>query len=65
MRVIVYTAAAVLAVSAAHADGDAARGEKRYEECAACHALERGKESVGPDLHGVFGRRAGEATDFR
>ena len=49
----------------ASADGDVARGEKRYEECAACHALEKGKESVGPDLHGVFGRKAGEAADFR
>ncbi len=60
--------AAVLLLAAtrlACADGDAARGEKRFEECVACHALEKGKESVGPDLHGVFGRKAGEATDFR
>ena len=52
------------ATRVAFADGDAARGEKRFEECVACHALEKGKESVGPDLHGVFGRKAGE-TDFR
>ena len=60
------TAALLLAATRlACAEGDAARGEKRYEECAACHALETGKESVGPDLHGVFGRKAGEAADFR
>ena len=60
-------AAAVLfaATRLAFADGDVARGEKRFEECVACHALEKGKESVGPDLHGVFGRKAGEAADFR
>ena len=60
-------AAAVLiaATRLACADGDAARGEKRFEECVACHALEKGKESVGPDLHGVFGRKAGEVGDFR
>ena len=60
-------AAALLmaATRVAFADGDAARGEKRFEECVACHSLEKGKESVGPDLHGVFGRKAGEAADFR
>jgi cytochrome c len=60
-------AAALLlaATPLAFAEGDAALGEKRFEECVACHALEKGKESVGPDLHGVFGREAGEVTDFR
>lgn len=65
MRAIVCATAVVLAAGVAHADGDAARGEKRFEECVACHALERGKESVGPDLHGIFGRNAGEAAGFR
>jgi cytochrome c len=54
----------VAATRVAFADGDAARGEKRFEECVACHSLEKGKESVGPDLHGVLGRKAAE-TDFR
>jgi len=54
-----------LATYAAHAEGDAERGAKRFEECAACHALEKGQESVGPTLYGVFGRKAGEAGDFR
>jgi len=60
-------AAALLlaATPLAFAEGDAALGEKRFEECVACHALEKGKESVGPDLHGVFGREAGEVTGFR
>ena len=59
--------AAVFAATAgvARADGDAARGEKKFEECHACHALERDKESVGPSLFGVFGRKAGEGADFR
>jgi cytochrome c len=47
------------------AEGDASRGEKRFEECVACHALEKDKESVGPSLYGVFGRKAGEGGDFR
>jgi cytochrome c len=54
-----------LAVSGAHADGDAARGKKIFEECAACHSLERGANGVGPTLNGVFERKAGELADFR
>ena len=49
----------------AFADGDAARGEKKFEDCAACHKLERGENSLGPSLYGVFGRPAATLTDFR
>jgi cytochrome c len=49
----------------AYADGDAARGEKRFEECVACHKLQNGVNDVGPSLHGIFGRKAGELTEFR
>ena len=52
------------AAGGARADGDAARGEKKFEDCAACHTLERGENSVGPSLHGVFGRKAGELDGF-
>ena len=59
-------AAALIAASAtAHADGDAARGEKRFEECATCHTTERGVNNVGPSLNGLFARKAGEIADFR
>jgi len=59
-------AAAILAAAgAAHADGDAARGEKRFEDCAACHSTEGGVNKVGPSLSGLFGRKAGELADFR
>ncbi|HEV7821990.1 MAG TPA: c-type cytochrome [Burkholderiales bacterium] len=54
-----------LAVTAARADGDGARGKKIFEECAACHSLEKGAHGVGPSLHGVFERKAGELADFR
>ena len=55
----------LVAAGAAHADGDAARGETKFEECAACHKLERGMNEVGPSLHGVIGRKAGELAEFR
>jgi cytochrome c len=51
--------------TAAYADGDPARGEKRFEECIACHSVEAGVNGIGPSLHGVFDRKAGELADFR
>jgi cytochrome c len=67
MRAHLQAAAAALmfAASIAHADGDAGRGQKLFEECHACHSVERGTQEVGPSLHGVFGRRAGALDDFR
>ena len=65
MRSVMCAAAVIAAASAAVADGDAERGAKRFEECVACHALEKDKESVGPSLYGVFGRKAGGGADFR
>jgi cytochrome c len=50
---------------AARADGDVARGEAKFQDCAACHRLEAGANNVGPSLHGVFTRKAGELADFR
>ena len=55
----------LLPVVDARADGDAARGEARFQDCAACHRLEAGANNVGPSLHGIFTRKAGEIADFR
>ena len=57
--------ALLAAAGAARADGDPARGEKRFEECATCHSTEPGVNNVGPSLNGVLGRKAGEFADFR
>jgi cytochrome c len=56
---------AVLAVTGAYADGDAAKGKKVFEECTACHSLEKGAHGVGPSLNGVFERKAGELAEYR
>ena len=53
------------AAGAAQAQGDAARGEKLFEQCHACHSIERGANEVGPTLFGMFDRKAGALDDFR
>lgn len=60
-------ALSLLGADAAHAQskGDAARGAKKYEECAACHSTERGNNNVGPTLHGVLDRKAAALPEYR
>ena len=65
MSALLGAAALVAATGTAHAQGDAARGEKLFEQCHACHSVERGTNDVGPTLFGVFNRKAGELDDFR
>jgi cytochrome c len=65
MRYVLILLAAICALAADIARADAQRGEKLFEECRACHAAERGVHGVGPNLHGVFGRRAAALEDFR
>ena len=64
-RELVLALALAAASATAHADGDPARGERLYEECVACHSLEPGVHGIGPSLHGVFNRKAGELADYR
>lgn len=44
--------------------GDAAAGEKAFAVCKTCHAVEAGKNMVGPSLHGLIGRHSGEIPGF-
>lgn len=50
---------------ATNVGGDAARGEKVFKKCAACHTLEPSKHRVGPTLLGVFGRLAGSTDGYK
>ena len=56
---------AVLGAGMAQASGDAAKGEKVFNKCKACHTLEAGKNRVGPSLNGLFGRAAGTVEGFK
>ncbi len=57
--------AMALATAPALAAGDAAKGEKVFKKCKACHSLKAGKNKVGPSLAGVVGRKAGAAAKYK
>jgi cytochrome c len=47
------------------ANADIARGQTLYLQCRACHTLNAGgANKVGPNLHGMFDRKAGLAPGF-
>jgi cytochrome c len=58
-------AAPAAEVTYASLTGDAAKGEKVFAQCRACHVAEPGVNRVGPSLWGVVGRTAGSIEGFR
>lgn len=63
--ILAAMAAAVLLAAPAHAEGDAAKGEKVFAKCKACHEVEKGVNKVGPTLKGVVGRPAASVPDYK
>jgi cytochrome c len=44
----------------------AADGQRVFAQCRACHTVDQGgRNGVGPNLHGMFGRQAGSVSGFR
>ena len=44
---------------------DSAAGQAVFNRCKICHTVEAGgRNTVGPNLHGVFGRKAGSVDNF-
>ena len=45
--------------------GDIVNGKARFTQCAACHTTAQGGPNLtGPNLYGVFGRKAGSVDGF-
>ena len=56
----------VLLSTAGFAAADPASGEKLFKaKCALCHAVEPGKNKIGPSLAGIVGRPSGSVTGFK
>jgi cytochrome c len=56
-----------LAIAASPAwSGDAARGEHIFVKCQRCHSLDpNDAQENGPNLHGLFGRKAGTVENYK
>ena len=45
--------------------GDIVNGKARFTQCAACHTTAQGGPNLtGPNLYGIFGRKAGSVDGF-
>jgi len=65
MRYFLRSGLLVLALAAPAQAADAAKGERLYAVCKACHTLHKGgPQIVGPNLHGFFGRPAAQAQGY-
>ena len=58
-------AATVFFMGPALAEGDAAKGEKVFVACKACHDVEKGVNKVGPTLKGIVGRKVASLPDYK
>ena len=47
------------------AAGDAANGEKLFNQCKVCHSTVEGKNGVGPSLFRVVGRTSGSVAGYK
>ncbi|MBG1231387.1 c-type cytochrome [Aestuariivirga litoralis] len=65
MKNIIYLGfALIFSATAAHADGDAVKGEQVAKMCEACHSFTDKTNKVGPSLVGVFGRKPASFEGF-
>lgn len=57
---------AILAsLPAPYSAGDLRNGKAKFAQCAACHTITPGGPNLtGPNLHGVFGRKAGSLPNY-
>lgn len=56
---------AITDASGAKLSGDPVAGKRVFAQCATCHSVNAGENRVGPSLHNIIGREAGEVEGFR
>jgi len=65
LKVAAFAAVFAAGTMAARADGDVEAGKNVFKKCHACHNVGEGaKNSVGPELNGIVGRKAGSVEGY-
>jgi cytochrome c len=65
MKFFLIPALLILLQACSPSGTDAATGERVFRQCASCHQVGvNAHGGFGPQLNGVFGRRAGSTPDF-
>lgn len=64
MRMMLTLFTLLATSGAAIAAGEAERGARVFQACAACHSLEPDRNLTGPSLSGLWGRKAGSLASF-
>lgn len=58
-------AALLAALPVPYNQGDLENGRRAFARCRSCHTIgEGGADMTGPNLHGVFGRKAGDRSRY-
>lgn len=71
MKTLIAASATLVALAMPALAQDAAKGEKEFNKCKACHMIASDSETIvkggkiGPNLHGVIGRTMGGVEDFK
>ncbi|KNX42707.1 Cytochrome c-550 precursor [Roseovarius tolerans] len=71
MKTMIAATATLVALAMPALAQDAAKGEKEFNKCKACHMIASDSETIvkggkiGPNLHGVIGRTMGSVEDFK
>ncbi len=65
LTIALFSLLALPAAALAQEAGDAAKGEKVFAQCKACHEAEKGVNKVGPTLKGMIGRNVASVPDYK
>ena len=71
MKTLIAATATLVALAMPALAQDAAKGEKEFNKCKACHMIASDSETIvkggkiGPNLYGVIGRTMGSVEDFK
>lgn len=63
--IAVVLAGLLAGTTVAHAAGDPEAGKKVFAKCGVCHAIEAGKNKIGPSVWGGIGHPVGKAEGFK